>query len=265
MDIFDFTQGGSPLLVSMPHSGTFIPSEIKKNMTTEALKLPDTDWHIPQLYNFLQPMNVSIIQGNYSRYVVDLNRPNDNSSLYPGQDVPGICPQNTFHQQQIYQNNQLLDEQQIVQRIKQYWQPYHKKIDAELTRIKQHFGYALLWDAHSIKSRVPRFFSGQLPDLNLGTADNQSCSQKLSAQLLQQALQTQDYTSILNGRFKGGFITRHYGKPEKNIHAVQLELSQMTYMRQEFPFAFDENKANRVRPVIKNLIETVLAFNPLQS
>ncbi len=262
MELFNFKSGNLPLLVSMPHSGTFVPDNIKCHMTEEALKLPDTDWHIPNVYQFLEPMDVSVIQANYSRYVVDLNRPSDNASLYPGQDVPGICALDTFDKKAIYQNSYQLSQDEIHQRIEAYWRPYHDKLRLTLDNLVEKHGYALLWDAHSIKSHVPRFFENQLPDLNLGTADNKSCHPDLGQQLIQQASKAEQYTSILNGRFKGGYITRHYGVPSKSTYAVQLELSQATYMNEDYPFEYNQEKAKKIAPVIQNLIKTYLSFKP---
>ena len=257
---FKFHQGCVPLLVSMPHIGTHIPSDIAAGMTDAALKLPDTDWHLERLYDFLDDLGASVIVATHSRYVIDLNRPIDNTNLYPGQDTTGLCPVDTFHKEAIYRENMLPDEVEIQCRIREYWMPYHSALSEELGRIRAEHGIAMLWDAHSICSVVPRFFEGRLPDFNIGTASGTSCDPQLGERLLDAARQFPDYSAILNGRFKGGHITRYYGKPEQNIHAIQLELAEATYMQETHPYRFDEALANGVRPALRRFIELMLDY-----
>jgi N-formylglutamate deformylase len=261
---FKFRQGRVPLLVSMPHVGTHIPPHISAGMTDSAQKLADTDWHLEALYNFLEPLGASVLVATHSRYVIDLNRPPDNANLYPGQDTTGLCPVDTFDHHPLYQVGKEPDEADIGERIQHYWQPYHATLAEELRRMREQHGVAMLWDAHSIASKVPRFFEGRLPDFNLGTASGSSCSNELSKQLLEIASSAVSararYSAALNGRFKGGYITRQYGKPENNIHAVQLELSQITYMEESYPFRFDEKIAQQVRPTIARFLETTLEW-----
>lgn len=257
---FKFRQGTAPLLVSMPHVGTHIPSELSANMTDAAGLLTDTDWHLELLYNFLDELGASVLVATHSRYVIDLNRPPDNANLYPGQDTTGLCPVDTFDRHRLYQEGKAPTEAEISQRIEQYWQPYHTTLNSELQRLRSEHGVAMLWDAHSIASVVPRFFEGRLPDFNLGTASGKSCADDLAQQLSAIAHAATGYTSALNGRFKGGYITRRYGQPEQNIHAVQLELSQITYMNEAYPFDFKEDVAQKVRPTIANMLEAMLAW-----
>lgn len=255
-----FHRGRLPLLVSMPHAGEHIPAEIADAMMPAALELADTDWHMPLLYDFLKEMGVSILAATHSRYVIDLNRPQDNVNLYPGQDTTGLCPVDTFHKDALYRPGATPDAAEIQRRVGLYWQPYHAQLAEELERMRAEHGIAMLWDAHSIASVVPRFFEGRLPDLNLGTAAGASCAPEL-AELLRTvaiAAAASGYSHALNGRFKGGHITRHYGRPEQNIHAVQLELSQRTYMAEQFPFAFDEKLAQLVRPTLREFIGVML-------
>ncbi|HPF45275.1 MAG: N-formylglutamate deformylase [Alphaproteobacteria bacterium] len=254
MNAFHFHQGNSPLLVSMPHVGLEIPDFIKNDMTDDALSLTDTDWHIDRLYNFLVDMDISVISAKYSRYVVDLNRGTDGQSLYPRQKVTGLCPLETFEEKPLYKKGKVPD---INQRVETYWQPYHDKIRIELDRIKKRHGRAMLWDAHSIKSRVPMLFDGCLPDLNIGTGNGISAGHLL-VEKLDRITSQSSYSSALNGRFKGGYITRHYGDPKNNIHAVQLEISQITYMDEEPNVRFNEAKANKLRPILIRLIETMI-------
>ena len=255
--VYQFSRGDSPLLVSMPHVGLEVPPAIAAQFSLPALTLPDTDWHVERLYDFLPEMGASTIQANYSRYVVDLNRsPDTGHSLYPGQNVTQICTTTLFDQQPVYQTDCEPTSDQVADRIEQYWHPYHQQLRAELTRIKDQFGYALLWDAHSIRSQVPRFFSGKLADFNWGNADGIACSNQLTDRLQASTTRSSNYTSVVNGRFKGGYITRTYGRPAQNIYAIQLELSQDTYMYDHRNFC--EDRAARVRPLLKILLKQIL-------
>jgi N-formylglutamate deformylase len=252
---FEFRQGTVPLLVSMPHVGTHIPVEFAANMTEEALRLPDTDWHLEQLYNFLDEIGASILVATHSRYVIDLNRPVDNANLYPGQDTTGLCPVDTFHKHPVYKPGTSPTDAEIQRRGQSFWQPYHAKLEEELSRIRTQHGVAMLWEAHSICSVVPRLFQGRLPDFNFGTAGGASCGRGLGERMLDIVNQMNGYSAVLNGRFTGGYITRQYGKPDRNIHAVQLELAQTTYMNETWPYAMDESRADALRPVLRTLLE----------
>lgn len=254
MSAYHLHQGEGPLLVSMPHVGLEIPEDLQSGMTDIALTLKDTDWYVDRLYNFLEDLDVSVIRARYSRYVVDLNRGTDGVSLYPGQKVTGLCPITTFDDEPLYKNGVIPDEQE---RIKKYWNPYHDKITEELSRITERHGFARLWDAHSIKSHVPELFDGRLPDLNLGTGNGRSAGPDL-VEKLDGILNKSDYSCALNGRFKGGYITRHYGDPDNNIDAVQLEISQILYMDEAPDNAFRDDKADKLRPILKSLIETMM-------
>lgn len=257
MDVFNFKQGRVPLLVSIPHSGLAIPDSIKPKFTALGLSLVDTDWHIPELYDFLSVLGCSVIQANYSRYVVDVNRPPDGSSLYPGMKVTDICTTETFMGEAIYLESHQPSEIEIKQRMHQYWQPYHRQLKEELNRLKDKYGYAVLWDAHSIRSCLPTLFEGQLPDLNLGTSAGQSCALEISDRVYS-LMRSSKYKVIRNGRFKGGYITRHYGNPEQNIHALQMEIAQIAYMSEHPNFEFDDAKARTLRPVIKEMLIATL-------
>ena len=250
---YHFRPGRTPLLVSMPHTGTHIPADIKKRMTAAALAIPDTDWHLEKLYDFLDEIGASVLVATHSRYVVDLNRPPDNANLYPGQDTTPQVPLDTFHHRPLYRSGKAPDDAEVADRVGAFWKPYHAKIADELARLRDKYDYALLWDAHSILSEVPRFFPGKLADLNLGTADGRSCGPGIGEGLLKKALPA--YSAVLNGRFKGGYITRTYGDPANGIHAVQLELSEATYMDESPPFRLRKALAERLRPQLRLLIE----------
>ena len=249
---FKFRPGRTPLLVSMPHTGTHVPAEIEKRFTAAALALPDTDWHLEKLYDFLGELGASVLVATHSRYVVDLNRPADNANLYPGQDTTPLVPIDTFHRKPLYRGGKVPDASEIAERVETYWKPYHAKLAEELARLKERYDYALLWDAHSIFSTVPRFFAGTLTELNLGTADGRSCGAGIGEGLMKKI---SGYGAVLNGRFKGGYITRTYGEPENGVHAVQLELSEATYMKESAPFPLVSSLANRLRPQLRALIE----------
>ena len=257
---FRFHQGTRPLLLSIPHMGTHVPPAIAERFTNEARQVPDTDWHLDQLYGFAVEMGASVLQATHSRYVVDLNRPPDNANLYPGQDTTGLCPVDTFDATPIYLTGQAPDDAEITTRRDALWQPYHQQLQTELSRLQTTFGRAVLWDAHSIRSVLPRFFEGKLPDLNLGTANGASCDPALAQRLLAIAASAPGYSAVLNGRFKGGHITRQYGQPAQGIHAVQLEMTQCTYMQEQLPFSYLPDVALRVQPHLRALLEAALAF-----
>eukprot|EP01036_Dinobryon_divergens_P043203 gene43203-57485_t len=253
---FTFHQGTQPLLISMPHAGTYVPPQLAARFTDEARQVPDTDWHMERLYAFAKDMGASILVATHSRYVVDLNRPPDGASLYPGQSVTGLCPVDTFDDTPIYANPaDLPGEAENAERRDAIWQPYYAKLAEELARIRAQHGVAALWDAHSIRSVVPRFFEGRLPDLNLGTANGESCDPALAQELLSIAKEAQGYTAVLNGRFKGGYITRHYGQPAQHVHAIQLEKCQSLYMQETPPFAYDEVLAAQLQPTLRRMVQ----------
>ncbi|MBP8297219.1 MAG: N-formylglutamate deformylase [Burkholderiales bacterium] len=262
LNLYDFSPGTAPLLVSMPHCGTYIPPRLAADMTPEALSVPDTDFHLPRLYDFVRELGASVLAATHSRYVIDLNRPPDGAVLYPGASNTELCPTTRFDFAPVYREGRAPDMDGIRARVADYWEPYHARLAGELERIHALHDYALLFDAHSIVSVCPRFFEGRLTDINLGTADGASCAPALGAAVLEAAQEYPGYTSILNGRFKGGFITRRYGKPDHGVHAVQLELAERTYMDEAPPFAYDETLAESVRPVLRSVLEAMLSWKP---
>ncbi len=264
MELYRLQSGSSPLVVSMPHIGTHIPPDLAARMTPAALRLPDTDWHLDRLYDFLVDLNPTVLMATHSRFVIDLNRPPDNQSLYPGQDTTALVPIDCGDRAPVY-DGAIPDQTEIDRRLAKYWEPYHERLESALQDAKARHGYALLWDAHSIRSELPRFFDGPLPDLNLGTVDGRSCGTNLGEQLLSIARSASTFSSVLNGRYKGGYITRHFGRPTSNIHAVQLELSWATYMDEDYPFAFRDDLAAGVRPVLKKLLAGFTAWGATQA
>ncbi len=258
---FHFTPGRGPVLVSMPHVGVDLPDDIAAGLTDAARKLTDTDWHIDRLYDFLGEFDCSVVRARHSRYVIDLNRGAEGKALYPGQSETELCPTTGFDGAALYCAGKEPDQDEILRRKQTYWQPYHDQIRRELERIKAEYGYALLWDAHSIQSRVPRFFDGKLPDLNLGTGNGISCAPAMADMLFRTGQQS-GYSVVLNGRFTGGYITRHYGDPDRNIHAVQMEIAQITYMDEAPTFQFREERAEMLRPVLYRMFSQLTAFQP---
>jgi N-formylglutamate deformylase len=260
MSPYRYYAGRTPLIISMPHAGTFVPDDMINRMRERARLLPDTDWHVDRLYDFAEDLGASRLVATHSRYVIDVNRPPDDQPLYPGADNTGLCPLTLFDRTPLYEPGREPDEAEIERRLKTVWQPYHDRLTESLQQTISRFGVALLYEAHTIRSRVPRFFRGQLPDLNLGTADGTSAAPELEARMFAVCQSARNYTSVLNGRFKGGYIVRHYGRPAENIHAVQLELSQRTYMEEEPPFRFNEALATQVRAVLRELVEVMLKW-----
>lgn len=256
--VFSLRQGTLPLLISMPHVGTRIPEDIAATMTEVAHHVDDCDWHLDRLYAFAERLGASMLAPVHARHVIDLNRPPDNANLYPGQDTTGLLPIDTFDKAPLYKPGCEPTDAELERRRARYWQPYHDALARTLAALKAEHGKVLLWEAHSIRSRVPRFFEGRLPDFNFGTASGASAAPGLAEALAARVAEHGGYTAVANGRFKGGYITRQYGVPGKGVHAVQLELSQITYMQETRPYAYDEKLAAKIEPLLEALIDEAL-------
>ncbi|MCO4880548.1 N-formylglutamate deformylase [Paraburkholderia caribensis] len=257
-ELYTLQRGDAPLLVSIPHLGHSIPPAMRHLYTDVALTFVDTDWHLDRLYDFVsKELGATLLGANVSRYVIDLNRPSNDESLYPGQTTTGLCPIETFRGEPVYRAGCEPDPDEKQRRVAQYWTPYHDTLRAELARLRERHANVLLWEAHSIASVLPRLFDGKLPDLNLGTQDGRTAAPALQAAAESAAAQS-GFTWIANGRFKGGYITRHFGSPRDGIHAIQLEMCQSTYMHEEAPFAYEPPRAERVQPVVRAMIEGAL-------
>lgn len=258
MDIFTLHQGTRPLLVSVPHNGTHVPDDIAQRLTPEAREVPDTDWDMARMYAWVIEAGGSLIVPTHSRYVVDLNRSEDDVSLYPGQNTTGLCPIVRFTGDPVYVPGGEPDEAEVRDRVERYWRPYHEALKNELTRLRDLHGRVVLWEGHSIRGELPFLFEGRLPDLNLGTASGNSCAE-LTQVRVEAVLAAQDHFDfVVNGRFKGGYITRHYGDPDRGIDALQLEMSQHTYM-DEAQREWHPAKAARVQTQIQAMVEAALA------
>lgn len=254
---FKFAEGTLPLLVSIPHAGTALTPEVEAGLSDAARPLPDTDWHIPRLYEFVADLGASVLAGNYSRMVIDLNRPADDTPLY-ATATTGLYPQTLFDGTATFLPGKAPDEQQRKKALDTLWQPYHQQLQQELERLKAVHGYALLFDAHSIASRIPRLFDGQLPDINLGTHGGRSCDALIEEHLVARVASQKNFSWVANGRFKGGYITRAYGHPAQGVHAVQLELAQRNYMDEEAPFSYRPERACRLQPLLEQLLQAML-------
>lgn len=258
--IYTLHPGSAPLLLSIPHLGTQLPHDLRDVYAQEALQVSDTDWHLDRLYGFAASMGVSVLGAKVSRYVIDLNRPSSGESLYPGQTTTGLCPTETFQGVPLYRPGREPDAAETQRRVQQYWQPYHQALRAELDRLLAQHGQVLLWEAHSIASVLPRLFDGKLPDLNFGTNGGAACDDALLQAVLAPLAAEPGLTHVVNGRFKGGYITRHFGAPARGVHAIQLEMCQRLYMDETAPFGWREDRAGAIQPVLQRLLQAALGY-----
>jgi N-formylglutamate deformylase len=244
----------------MPHVGTELPPEVALTLSDTGLKVGDTDWRIERLYDFLEATDAAVLQAIYSRTVIDLNRSPTSEPLYPGRFETGLLPTVTFDGEPLYKPGQEPDATEQARRLDAYWRPYHARLEAALDEARARHGYALLLDAHSIRARIPALFEGRLPDVNVGTADGASASPDLTA-ALERVLKAQDrFSWVVNGRFKGGWTTRHYGRPAERVHAVQFELVQAAYLEEANPSVFDPERAAPMRDLLVRLIGEIRNF-----
>jgi N-formylglutamate amidohydrolase len=262
MLLWRLSRGDSPLVVSVPHAGRHLPDAITLRMTSRARAVPDTDWHVDELYAFAPATGATLVAATHSRYVVDLNRDPSGMALYPGADNTELCPTRTFANENIYRPGEEPSEREIAARRATFFDPYHALLGAEIDRVRVRHGYAVLLDGHSIAAEVPRFFAGRLPDLNLGTADRTSCdaaAERLATDVIASA---RGFTHAVNGRFKGGYITRRFGVPRARVHALQLETAQACYMDESKPAVFDAGRAAALASVIEQLVIALSEWRP---
>ena len=260
---FEFREGTAPLLVSMPHVGTLLPPPLRGRLSPACEPLGDTDWHLPRLYDFVRDLGASVIAATHSRFAVDLNRPPDDAPLYAGATT-GLHPDILFDGRSAFRDGCGLTGAEKAAFMAEIWRPYHARLSGELARLLGLHGHAVLFDAHSIAGVIPRLFEGELPDFNVGTADGRSASAALTARA-SAALASPRYRLAVNGRFKGGYITRHYGRPSEGIEAVQLELAQRTYMREAPPYDYLPELADQVRPLLRAFVRGLTPTNLLGS
>ena len=261
-ETYTLHRGSSPLLISTPHIGTAMPDDQLPRYTARALQVEDTDWFLDRLYAFAIELGASLIVPRYSRYLIDLNRPSENTPMYSGQNNTELCPTRHFTSEPIYGPGQAPDEAEIRRRVATYWQPYHDALGAETARLKAEHGHAVLFDAHSIKSELPWLFEGTLPHMNLGTAGGASCAPALRNALGAVLAAQSDYSHVVDGRFQGGHITRHFGRPRNSVHTVQLEMCWRAYMDEAPPYRWDGGRAAAVTPLLRALVTTMRDWKP---
>ena len=259
---FELHRGTAPLLVSLPHSGELIPADLHGRYVPRALAVEDTDWHLQRLYAFAAELGASVLRPRASRYVIDLNRPPDNAPMYPGANNTELCPTRFFTGDALYVDGGAPGDAEIAQRTARWWQPYHGALQGELERLRAAHGHVVLFDGHSIKSELPWLFEGKLPALNLGTVDGASCAPALRDALARVLAGQDRYGHVVDGRFKGGYITRHYGRPARHVHAVQLEMIWECYMDEAPPYAYREDRAAEVTPLLRALLTTMRDWKP---
>ena len=258
---YTLTPGRTPLLISVPHVGTLIPDDQRHRYTERALQVEDTDWFLDRLYAFALDLGAGLIVPRYSRYLIDLNRPPENQPMYPGANNTELCPTRHFTGEAIYRDGLAPDAAEIARRVATYWRPYRSAIADELVRLKTAHGHSVLFDAHSIKSELPWLFDGTLPHMNLGTAAGSACAPALRDALAAVFAAQDTYSHVVDGRFKGGHITRHHGNPAGGIHAVQLEMCWRAYM-DEAPPRWNDARAAEVTPLLTQLVTTMRDWTP---
>ncbi|MGO4565971.1 N-formylglutamate deformylase [Rhizobium sp. 2YAF20] len=260
MSVFEVHQGSSPVILGFPHTGTDVPPAIWERLNANGRQLADTDWHIHRLYDGLLP-EVTTVRATFHRYVIDANRDPAGTSLYPGQNTTGLVPETDFDNQPIWTEGQGPGEADTAARIADFHAPYHAALAAEIVRVKSIHGIVVLYDCHSIRSHIPFLFDGHLPDFNIGTDNGKTCDPAIEAATFAAASSATGYSSILNGRFKGGWTTRHYGRPSTGVHAIQMELAQSTHLASEAPpFAYDDGKAERLRVHLASILSRIEAI-----
>jgi N-formylglutamate deformylase len=260
-------RGSAPLLVSFPHTGTDLPAELADGFVSPWLARKDTDHWVHLLYDFVHELGATSVRTSISRSVIDVNRDPSGASLYPGQTTTALCPTTTFDGEALYRSGQEPDAAEIARRRARYFAPYHACLRTELNRLAAQHEVVVLYDAHSIPSFVPRLFAGALPELNLGNYDGRSCGAAL-LESAEQVCARSRFTSIVNGRFQGGYITRHYGQPERGVHALQLELAMRAYLLEpaatptpeNWPPPYEPARAAALRSVLRSILESCLEF-----
>ncbi len=259
---FVLRRGHSPLLISFPHVGTELPTDQQARYTDRALATEDTDWFLDRLYAFAADRGATLIVPRFSRYLIDLNRSSDNAPMYPGQNNTELCPTRHFSGDALYRDDGAPDDAEIARRIGQYWQPYHDALRDTLTEIRAAHGHAVLFDAHSIKSELPWLFDGELPHMSIGTANGASCAPSLRTAVTAVFAAQSEFSHVVDARFKGGHITRHFGAPAEGIHAVQLEMCWRAYMDETPPYRWDDARAAGVTPLLERFVDTLLQWAP---
>ena len=260
MEMVELNRGSSPVILGFPHTGTHVPDDIRAKLNETGRKLTDTDWHIHELYQGLLP-DATTVRATFHRYCLDANRDPSGTSLYPGQNTTGLIPLTDFDNRPLWIEGKEPDETETVERVLRFHRPYHAALAAEIERVKAKHGVAVLYDCHSIRSVCPFLFEGKLPDFNIGTDNGKTCDPLMEQEVSAICAAAEGYTSVTNGRFRGGWTTRHYGQPKDGVHAIQMELTQATHLKSEtLPFDYDVEKAARLRKVLQQILERIEAL-----
>lgn len=257
----EVTRGAGPLVLGLPHTGTWLPGDVAARLNANGRALADTDWHVERLYDGLLA-GATTVRASFHRYVIDANRDPGGASLYPGQNTTGLCPKTDFDGKPIWKPGGAPDAAEIETRRRDFHAPYHAALAGEMDRVRAAHGVAILYDCHSIRSRIPFLFEGTLPDFNIGTFGGQSCAPAVERAVTEAARAARPDSTVLNARFKGGWSTRHYGRPAEGWHAVQMEIAQRSYMNEAPPWAHDAGKAARLRPVLAAILACLAAIAP---
>ena len=254
--------GHTPLVVSVPHAGTEIPADQQHRYTQRALAVEDTDWFLDRLYGFAREIGASLLVPRFSRYLIDLNRPSDDTPMYEGVNNTELCPTRHFTGEPIYRPGLAPDVAEIRRRVRACWQPYHDALGAEVERLRAAHGHAVVFDGHSIKSELPWLFEGRLPHMSIGTVAGSSCAPDLHAQIAAVLTSEPRYSHVIDGRFKGGYITRRYARPADGVHTVQLEMCWRAYMEEAPPYLWHDERAAEVTPLLRRLLQTLRDWKP---
>ncbi|NDW47323.1 N-formylglutamate deformylase [Ruegeria sp. PrR005] len=258
--MIEVARADSPLVLGLPHTGTDLPDGIAGRLNDTGRALADTDWHIHDLYAGLVP--ATTVRTTVHRYVIDVNRDPEGVSLYPGQNTTTLCPLTDFDGNPIWRAGQEPDAAEIAHRRDTWHAPYHAALTAEMERVRAIHGFAVLYDCHSIRSHIPFLFQGTLPDFNIGTNEGTTCAAEIECGVLKMCSNAEGYTHILNGRFKGGWTTRHYGRPAEGQHAIQMELAQSSYMTEAAPWAYLPDRADRLRAPLTQILTLLTEWRP---
>jgi N-formylglutamate deformylase len=266
-DWLQVTEGDAPLIVSLPHTGTDIPPEIEARLVSPWLARKDADWWVERLYDFATDLGATVVRTAISRSVIDVNRDPSGASLYPGQATTELCPTTSFDGEPLYRDGQAPDAAEIARRRAAFFDPYHATLADEIDRLREGHGRVVLYEAHSIRSHVPRLFDGQLPQFNIGTNSGQTCDPALTV-AVEAACDASGLGRVTNGRFKGGWTTRRYGQPAQGVHAIQMELACRGYMDdpieaptpETWPAPYRLDQAAPMRVVLTHVLEACLTF-----
>jgi N-formylglutamate deformylase len=259
--------GDAPLILSMPHTGVQIPEAIEATLASAWLARKDADWWVDRLYDFAPALGATVIRTTLSRTVIDVNRDPSGKSLYPGQATTELCPTTTFDGEPLYREGHNPAAEQIAERRRQFFEPYHAAVTAQLARLRAAHANVVLYDCHSIRSRIPRLFDGTLPHFNVGTNNGQTCSVALT-RAVEEICTSTGFSHVTNGRFRGGYTTRYYGRPDQGVHALQMELACRGYLReapgpvtpQEWPIPYDDEVALTMRAALTRILQSCIRF-----